>query len=331
MFLRDVSQSPSCPGAERREPSVLVTRPSGRWSVRSRDLAEEGARRRLGAERACDSLSRYGYASLIWLVSLLVFAGGSVAGSLVDETSLVIAARAVMGVGAAVVMPATLSLLVAMFPRRERARAVTAWTATSGLAIAVGPLVADWPLEDHAWGSTFLINVPIAVVAVPSAPSPWCRRRRRRAWAGSTTSADCCRSSRSAPWCTPRSRARTSAGAPARSPRPWSPRWAWWPSSSGSCATRTPCWTCASSPGGRSAGRCARCCSSSSAPSARSITPPSSCGSSSATTRWRPAYGCCRWPVWPSAARASSCSLGSRPAPRTPTSCPRCCSASRSG
>lgn len=100
------------------------------------------------------------------IVGLLIFAGGSVMGSLVDETALVIAARAVMGVGAAVVMPATLSLLVAIFPRGERAKAITGWTATSGLAIAVGPLVAGWLLEDHAWGSTFLINVPIAIVAV---------------------------------------------------------------------------------------------------------------------------------------------------------------------
>ncbi|GGN15974.1 MFS transporter [Streptomyces fuscichromogenes] len=100
------------------------------------------------------------------VLGLLVFAGGSVMGSQVHHTDLVIAARAIMGVGAAVVMPATLSLLVAVFPRNERAKAITAWTATSGLAIAVGPLVAGWLLEDHAWGSTFLINVPIAVVAV---------------------------------------------------------------------------------------------------------------------------------------------------------------------
>ncbi|MFE1927994.1 MFS transporter [Streptomyces asoensis] len=103
------------------------------------------------------------------LTGLLVFAGGSVMGSLVDRTELVITARAVMGIGAAVVMPATLSLLVAIFPRRERAKAITAWTATSGLAIAVGPLVAGWLLQDHAWGSTFLINVPIALVAVVGA------------------------------------------------------------------------------------------------------------------------------------------------------------------
>ncbi|MFD7433125.1 MFS transporter [Streptomyces sp. NPDC059861] len=103
------------------------------------------------------------------VVGLLLFAGGAVTGSLVDRTELVIAARAIMGVGAAVVMPATLSLLVAIFPRGERAKAITAWTATTGLAVAVGPLLAGWLLEDHAWGSTFLINVPIAVVAVVGA------------------------------------------------------------------------------------------------------------------------------------------------------------------
>ncbi|MDT7842011.1 MFS transporter [Streptomyces justiciae] len=103
------------------------------------------------------------------VLGLLIFAGGSVMGGLVDETNLVITARAIMGVGAAVVMPATLSLLVAMFPRAERAKAITAWSATSGLAIAAGPLAAGWLLEDHAWGSTFLMNVPIAVLGVVGA------------------------------------------------------------------------------------------------------------------------------------------------------------------
>ncbi|MFF7487970.1 MFS transporter [Streptomyces luteogriseus] len=100
------------------------------------------------------------------VTGLLVFAGGSVMGSLVDETALVIVARAIMGVGAAVVMPATLSLVVATFPRSERTKAITAWAATSGLAVAVGPLVSGWLLEDHAWGSTFLINVPFALLGV---------------------------------------------------------------------------------------------------------------------------------------------------------------------
>ncbi|WP_405922947.1 MFS transporter [Streptomyces sp. NBC_00035] len=103
------------------------------------------------------------------ILGLLIFAGGAVMGGLVDETILVITARAIMGVGAAVVMPATLSLLVAMFPRGERAKAITAWSATSGLAIAAGPLVAGWLLEDHAWGSTFLMNVPLAILGVVGA------------------------------------------------------------------------------------------------------------------------------------------------------------------
>lgn len=99
------------------------------------------------------------------LAGLAVFAAGAVYGSLADSVTEVIAARIVMGVGAAVIMPATLSLLVAMFPAHERARAIAAWAATSGLAIALGPLLAGWLLESHAWGSTFLINVPIAAAA----------------------------------------------------------------------------------------------------------------------------------------------------------------------
>ncbi|AWW41622.1 MFS transporter [Streptomyces cadmiisoli] len=100
------------------------------------------------------------------ITGLLLFMAGSVMGSQVDETNLVITARAMMGIGAAVVMPATLSLLVAIFPKHERARAITAWTATSGLGVAVGPLLAGWLLQDHGWGSTFLINVPIALTGV---------------------------------------------------------------------------------------------------------------------------------------------------------------------
>ncbi|MEV5595109.1 MFS transporter [Streptomyces sp. NPDC052496] len=103
------------------------------------------------------------------VLGLLVFAGGSVAGALVDSSGGVIAARAVMGVGAAMIMPATLSLLAATFPRGERALAITIWTATAGLAIAVGPLVAGALLEDHGWSSSFLINVPVAALGIVGA------------------------------------------------------------------------------------------------------------------------------------------------------------------
>ncbi|MFC7310094.1 MFS transporter [Streptomyces monticola] len=100
------------------------------------------------------------------VLGLLVFGGGAVAGSLVDSSTGVIAARAVMGFGAAMIMPATLSLLAATFPRKERAKAIVMWTATAGLAIAAGPLVAGMLLEHHGWASTFLINVPVAALAI---------------------------------------------------------------------------------------------------------------------------------------------------------------------
>ncbi|MFF4030453.1 MFS transporter [Streptomyces sviceus] len=103
------------------------------------------------------------------LLGLGVFGGGAVLGFLADSATTVIAARAVMGTGAAMIMPATLSLLAATFPRGERAKAITVWTATSGVAIAAGPLVAGALLEHHAWTSTFLINVPIAAVALVAA------------------------------------------------------------------------------------------------------------------------------------------------------------------
>jgi EmrB/QacA subfamily drug resistance transporter len=103
------------------------------------------------------------------VLGLLVFGGGAVSGYLADSSTSVIAARAVMGVGAALIMPATLSLLAATFPRAERAKAITLWTATAGLAIAAGPLVAGALLEDHGWSSTFLINVPVAAVAIVGA------------------------------------------------------------------------------------------------------------------------------------------------------------------
>jgi EmrB/QacA subfamily drug resistance transporter len=103
------------------------------------------------------------------LLGLATFTAGSIAGAMTDATVGVIAARVVMGVAAAIVMPATLSLLVATFPKNERATAVTIWAATSGLAIAAGPLLAGWLLESYWWGSSFLINVPITVCAIVAA------------------------------------------------------------------------------------------------------------------------------------------------------------------
>lgn len=103
------------------------------------------------------------------IVGLLAFGAGGVAGSLVDSTAGVIATRTEMGISAAVVMPATLSLLTATFPRAERARAIAAWTATAGLSIVLGPLLAGLLLERYSWSATFLINVPFVVVSIVAA------------------------------------------------------------------------------------------------------------------------------------------------------------------
>ncbi|MFF3500105.1 MFS transporter [Streptomyces sp. NPDC003247] len=103
------------------------------------------------------------------VLGLVILAAGAGAGALADSPTGVIAARAVMGVGAAMIMPATLSLLAATFPREERAKAITLWAATSGVAIAAGPLIAGALLTDHGWASTFLIDIPVPVLAIVGA------------------------------------------------------------------------------------------------------------------------------------------------------------------
>ncbi|MER7349016.1 MFS transporter [Streptomyces aurantiacus] len=103
------------------------------------------------------------------VLGLVVLSAGAGAGALSDSSTAVIVSRAVMGVGAAMVMPATLSLLAATFPREERAKAITLWAATSGIAIAAGPLIAGALLEDYGWASTFLIDIPVAVLAIVGA------------------------------------------------------------------------------------------------------------------------------------------------------------------
>lgn len=103
------------------------------------------------------------------VLGLLIMSVGAAAGSVVDSSTAVIVVRAVMGVGAALIMPATLSLLASTFPRAERAKAITIWAATSGIAIAAGPLIAGALLRENGWHSTFLINIPVALLAIVGA------------------------------------------------------------------------------------------------------------------------------------------------------------------
>jgi EmrB/QacA subfamily drug resistance transporter len=106
----------------------------------------------------------------VFCAGLAVFAAGSTAASLSGSVGALIASRAVMGVGAACIMPATLSILINVFREpREQARAISVWSATTGLGIAIGPIVGGWLLAHYWWGSVFLVNVPVSLVGLGAA------------------------------------------------------------------------------------------------------------------------------------------------------------------
>src|ERR671929_1419424 len=115
---------------------------------------------------AMGSLSdRFGRKGML-LAGLSVFGVASLAGGLMDNPGQVIAARAVMGVGAAMVFPSTLSLISNVFTERgERARAIGLWGAITGAAIALGPIVGGWLLQLSDWRSIFFAMTPVAAVA----------------------------------------------------------------------------------------------------------------------------------------------------------------------
>ena len=93
-----------------------------------------------------------------------IFALGALVSGLADSAGVVIVGRAVQGAGAALVMPATLSLITAIFPPEERQRAIAIWVGFAGAGGALGPIVSGALLEEFWWGSAFLVNIPIVAV-----------------------------------------------------------------------------------------------------------------------------------------------------------------------
>jgi MFS family permease len=97
---------------------------------------------------------------------LVLFGGASLAVLLVDTSGQLIALRAVMGVGGALIMPATLSIISNVFPREERGKAIGVWAGMASVGIGLGPLAGGLLLEYFDWSSVFLLNVPVTVIAL---------------------------------------------------------------------------------------------------------------------------------------------------------------------
>ncbi len=106
----------------------------------------------------------------ILVIGLALFGATSAYAGSVSSPAALIGARALMGVGAAAIFPATLAIITNVFTdSRERAKAIGIWSAVSGVGVAAGPITGGWLLEHFWWGSIFYVNIPIVVLAIGAA------------------------------------------------------------------------------------------------------------------------------------------------------------------
>src|SRR5436189_3020456 len=105
----------------------------------------------------------------IFIAGLVVFTGASLWCGLAGGAGSLIAARTVQGVGAALMNPATLSIITATFPPRQRGTAIGIWAGVSALALAIGPLVGGLLTENISWSWIFFVNVPVGVFGILAA------------------------------------------------------------------------------------------------------------------------------------------------------------------
>jgi EmrB/QacA subfamily drug resistance transporter len=102
----------------------------------------------------------------VFLIGVGLFAFASATIGFAPSDGFLVASRALQGVGAALMMPGTLSIISHAFPPRERGKAIGIWAGVSAIALAIGPLVGGWLTEDVSWRAIFFLNVPVAVGAV---------------------------------------------------------------------------------------------------------------------------------------------------------------------
>ncbi|MET9444668.1 MFS transporter [Streptomyces sp. NPDC006610] len=143
------------------------------WMINAYSLVQSGLL--LSAGSAAD---RYGRKKML-LTGLVLFGAGSLVAGLAESTAQLIAARAGMGVGGALLLTTTLAVVMQVFTPEEHVRAIGIWSAVNALGFATGPLVGGFVLDHFWWGAIFLINLPVvalglvAVVAlVPESKNP---------------------------------------------------------------------------------------------------------------------------------------------------------------
>ena len=122
----------------------------------------------------------------VFVAGLVVFTAASLACGLAGSAEVLIGARVVQGIGAAMMNPATLSIITATFPPRQRGTAIGIWAGVSALALAIGPLVGGLLTEHVGWSWIFFVNVPVGIVAIVAACCSSTSRGTRRTASGST-------------------------------------------------------------------------------------------------------------------------------------------------
>ncbi|MEO3872473.1 MFS transporter [Nonomuraea sp. B12E4] len=111
---------------------------------------------------------RYGRRKFL-VIGLAIFGGASLLAVVASAPWQVIGARALMGVGGSILMPSTLSILMTVFDEEERRKAMAIWASVAMLGVVVGPTLGGFLLEHYWWGSVFLLNIPVAALAILAA------------------------------------------------------------------------------------------------------------------------------------------------------------------